>query len=260
MIKHEDQKENDTSYKNFLVAFIDILGFSNRFHREKEDCVNLLREFAQYNSPGFYVLGNTDRYVTPKIRCFSDSVIISIPINYAHDSPSDDIYLPWMTLLNAINAFTCKALAKKFLIRGAIACGEMLDNDIIIAGTAYIEAVQHEKKADHPRVILTPSALDEINTIVSSSYHLYGWSKEKRTNELSLELSLALGEDNLYYFDWCTFSLRHTSFNEISKSISWIENELKNEKNLEIIKKMSWMLNYLKIKQRLKTNEASPVS
>jgi len=257
MIEHEDQNKNDISFKKTLVVFIDILGFSERFFlpNEKKACVNLLREFAQYNRSGFDIFGETVRYITPTIRCFSDSVIIFTPINYPHDSPSVDIYAPWMSLLAAINAFTRMALIKKFLIRGAVACGEMLNDDIITAGTAYIEAVRHEKIALYPRVILTPSALDEI---FSSSYHLFGWNKAQRCKEFSL----SVGEDNLYYFDWCTFPYRETpSFNEISESISWVEDELQSQMDLKIIQKMGWMLNYLKIKQPiLRTNEALPVS
>ncbi|EQD77661.1 hypothetical protein B1A_02847, partial [mine drainage metagenome] len=54
-----------------------------------------------------------------------------------------------------------------FLVRGAIAVGNVHRTDSNILGTGYQEAVKGEKAACNPQIVLTDSAKQELDRLIS---------------------------------------------------------------------------------------------
>lgn len=233
--------------KKSFVAFIDVLGFSERFSKEKDLCIELLSELASYNGEYFDINDSQKQQIRATTFACSDSIVISIPSEFPVNH-SDDYCRPLYAFLYAISFFAHKALQNNFLIRGAIAYGDVLHNNLIIAGEPFIETVKHEKIANYPRIILAPSAIDEIKTWQNE--HFYGWINPREKFHFTLD-----NIDNCLYFDWIGF-LMHPPFEQspsnknfraetIRTINNFIKEQISKEKNLSILQKFNWMKKYL---------------
>lgn len=146
------------------VAYLDILGFS-RFIEEAETNQRKLESLDKlFNEviPRNISLGDRQGdYLKAKIdlKClsYSDSFIVSAPI-------SDKSTYP------ALIAVSIKAiqithilLDVGFLVRGAIAVGNVYRTDSNIMGTGFQEAVKKDK--GNPRIVLTESAEQELKKL-----------------------------------------------------------------------------------------------
>lgn len=250
--KEEIQTEKlHIALKPSFVAFIDILGFKNRFIEDKESCIELLSEFSKYNGSFFDTTNATGkRRIRPATLCFSDNIGITASIDNSENTHSDNFANPLIALLNAISFFAQIALEKGFYIRGAIAYGEMFHQGNVIAGKPFMEAIDHEKKANYPRIILTPSTIAAIKT-----HHMYGWG-DKTYKNLCLEHDKS---DNALQFNWINFCKRYSeSFTEeeiqsremeaknlLGKAITRLEKEIQKESDIAIQQKLYWLKQFL---------------
>ncbi len=165
-------------FKQSLVAFIDILGFTERFPTEKDICMELLAELVHYNGEHFQHTDAQSIKIRPTSTAISDSIIISIPVQLTNFEHTDHAYLPLESFLNGIAFFAYQSLKKGYFFRGAISYGEICHKGHLIAGEAYIDAVKNEKKAHYPRIILTNDAQCEIEKFVEKC--AYGWQKKSK--------------------------------------------------------------------------------
>jgi hypothetical protein len=134
-----------------MVAFIDLLGFSNAVEQESnfEKLYELLSFFVNQtrnsieNHIGITQEGNKTYTIHPSITAFSDSLVVSYPLGSI--LPPMGILLK---LCNNIAAVALKALAYGFLIRGGIAQGRMCHENGVTMGRPFNEAVDLEKNAE----------------------------------------------------------------------------------------------------------------
>ncbi|NNJ32660.1 hypothetical protein [Lacrimispora defluvii] len=139
----------EIAYENRVVAFIDILGFKNHINATACDLkyrakifsiMNYLKMIEEENYKGTYSLSDLGK----EVSVFSDSVVISYPLNYRGGVPGimlDIVYLQ-NTLLN-----------EGILTRGGISIGDIIHKGNIVFGPAMIQAYTYESTcAKYPRV------------------------------------------------------------------------------------------------------------
>jgi hypothetical protein len=169
------------NYGKRIVAFIDILGFKNLVKASETDGVafntihNLLRYLFSWQTgqPNVWdhrfiqhdpdVQKNRAAYKVQDIYCicFSDSLAVSMPYN-----PSL-VCQQFSTFISNLAHIGSKFIQVGVPIRGGIAKGNLVhDSKGIIYGPAFNEAVEIEKNAEYPRIILSAGL---IKLLVSSN-------------------------------------------------------------------------------------------
>jgi hypothetical protein len=168
-------------YENRIVAFIDILGFSNIVENtvidpniENEKVLALRNALIGINENANWLNTNAD---SRRITQFSDSIIISFLDN-------DD--LAFRNFLENVSRVIIKLFLKnKFLVRGGVCKGKLLHEDKVIFGPAFNESYRLENKvAIYPRIIIKSEDIEQL----------------VENDELSL--TYLAEEDNYYYFDY----------------------------------------------------------
>jgi hypothetical protein len=142
-------------YEERVLAFIDILGFSNTikktvdngiedeiFTRKINNLIENIQWHLNYEKNHF-----GENIIKSKIvNQFSDSIIISYLMN--EESGIFDILLDILYLCAAV-------IQKGFLLRGAIVCDKLFHTENKIFGPALVKAYEMESKlAIYPRIIL----------------------------------------------------------------------------------------------------------
>lgn len=138
-----------------IVAFVDILGFSNeitsKWDNSEENPIERLKLFTSNVNrniskqiKGIRSEAERDTFYGCKIITFSDSVIITYAFN---GKPNKRKFLVGLYYVLYTACFVWKtALRYKFTIRGGIDIGEMHWDDKIFAGPAFISAHDLECK------------------------------------------------------------------------------------------------------------------
>ncbi|MFL6622133.1 MAG: hypothetical protein ACJ8NR_05900 [Sulfurifustis sp.] len=140
-------------YENRLVAFIDILGWS-RSVREAENqpelirraglAANTLRSLTHFSKEVAKIGGDRPFAGDLRINHFSDSVLISAIADYHGQTE-----LEWR-----LQTISLELLKLGFLIRGGVSYGALHHRRDMVFGPALVRAVDLEKRAVYPRVIL----------------------------------------------------------------------------------------------------------
>ncbi len=181
-------------YTENIVAFIDILGFKDIVSQTEASDSKLqgilnalgflkkletpykwstelieIEESAQYKG-----LQGFDLTELIKCTCFSDSIVISIPVNEETINPVAS------TLIANLASFGANLMAKKILLRGGITKGNLIHTDDgIVVGKALIDAYHLEtSSAIYPRIILSDKLIEQLNYPIfkkrdSYPYHQY---------------------------------------------------------------------------------------
>jgi len=138
-----------------IVAFVDILGFSNeitnKWDNSEEKPIERLKLFTcnvnrniSKQIKGIRSEAERDTYYGCKIITFSDSVIITYAFNGKPDKRKFLVGLYYV--LYTANFVWKTALRYQFTIRGGIELGEMYWDDKIFVGPAFISAHDLECK------------------------------------------------------------------------------------------------------------------
>lgn len=131
----------------FIVAFVDILGFSNMV---KSDCENK-NDSVKYFEVLQKINLETREIGACDVTQFSDSVILSLPL-------SEENYIKMIKILEG---YQLKLLYQHILCRGAIAYGKHYKENDFMFSQALIEAYQLEvKDAVYPRIIISNNLLE----------------------------------------------------------------------------------------------------
>ena len=137
-------------YQDSLVAFIDVLGFSNLVYDDDQSKIEkyfdyVLSDFKEsLPSKGFkYIL-------------ISDSIVISC--QKTHKNLAELIFF--------LGKIQSQLFSKGILLRGAVSFGEVYINKLnnIIVGAGLINAFKLEKQAIFPRIIVDRKFILEFNT------------------------------------------------------------------------------------------------
>lgn len=164
---------------NFLphaVAYLDILGFS-KFIEEAEKSQNKLESLEKliYEVIPREISLEGKNSVFPKelgMRYLSCSDCIAVTAPVKEKAPYPSIVAVSIKAIQIAHSL----LDMGFLTRGAIAVGNVhiTDSNILgILGTGFQEAVNAEKKAGNPKIVLTESAEKTLKELIEKGYPSY---------------------------------------------------------------------------------------
>lgn len=150
-------KQIDFDY--YIVAFVDILGFSNMVQSDCENRSGSIKYFEVLKA----INTETQEIGDCNITQFSDSVIFSLPL-------SQDNYLKMIKILAE---YQKKLLYHNIICRGAIAYGKHYKENDFIFSEALIEAYQLETKdAVFPRIIISKNLLEYFKPEIQAPPYL----------------------------------------------------------------------------------------
>lgn len=159
-------------YNQYLVAFIDILGFrnlvENHFSGKNIQALESLTE-ALKNAESFAIDYNK-KYLNKfnikfSFKQFSDCVSISMPFSQKHSS---------LTIIgafiNVIRIYQFILLENKIMVRGGISMGGHIENSNMIFSEALVRSYNLEsQKAIYPRIIIDNKLLTTIRLSMQQS-------------------------------------------------------------------------------------------
>ena len=135
-------------YEEKIVAFIDILGFSNLIKSlDDEPELHELLYSSLETIKSFKTDSESEDTVTSEyeVSCFSDSIVIS---GNSYELSGVVWAICWLQL---------QLLTRGILIRGAITKGKLIHSNDILYGQGMLKAYELESKVSvYPRVILDP--------------------------------------------------------------------------------------------------------
>ncbi len=143
-------------YKQYFVAFIDILGFKNML--KDYSCDDVYQIFTIFKKPLVTVFRNGERIVNPSdfgFKVMSDSIVIFI------DKEEKEALFQILATCMHFQA-TLANQNKPILLRGGIVLGNFYFDGDIMYGKALSDAyLLEDKNAKYPRIITTKSLLLE---------------------------------------------------------------------------------------------------
>lgn len=154
-----------------IVAFVDILGFSEMV---KSDCEN-----KNGNLRYFEVLrelnAKTKNIMGCGIKQFSDSIIFTLPLTKEN----------YEKMIKILADYQYELICQSIVCRGAISYGKHYEENEFMFSQALIEAYQLEcTEAQYPRVVISNNLIDFYN---EKSYPIEGAIRER---------------DNLFFVDY----------------------------------------------------------
>ncbi|NVD71332.1 hypothetical protein HUX88_12300 [Duganella sp. BJB1802] len=146
-----------------ICAFIDVLGgaklFRGKDKQRASEFFACLEEFERRMnawSPHFPAKRRTKALV----KTFSDNIFVAFPFKSSTKMDDDDVIGTFLEeLIHQIHELTMFA---GFPIRGAVSIGGLMFTDKFLFGPALVEAVELEKSAIFPRIVLSESVLRHI--------------------------------------------------------------------------------------------------
>ena len=161
-------------FSTHAVAYLDILGFSKFVEDAENDLVKLNsldKLFSEVIPREISAEGINSQYPADLgLKCLScsDSMVVSAPT-------SDQSSYPALIAVSIKAIQIAHALLDMgFLVRGAIAVGNVHRTDSNILGTGYQEAVNGEKHAGNPQIVLTESAKKALDELIEKGMPRHG--------------------------------------------------------------------------------------
>jgi len=152
-----------TNLKDALVAFIDILGFSQdvRAIHDERSFYRVASVLAALRDKAAACNKKLQALVKVSMTAISDSVILSIPYSDPHCA------FALMSLVQRIQYDLL--LAHQRLARGYIARGPIYHRDGLVFGAGYLDAYMGEEKGGGPpRVVVDPALIDQARRVVQA--------------------------------------------------------------------------------------------
>ncbi len=156
------QRESNTYNKPYLIAALDILGFSNYVMSAShsnylfDDVLWVLSEMKTIEDR----ISNDSSAIA---RFFSDSLFVLLPLDYKKTQCDYDFHYFLRTIAGLVEV----ALSNGFLIRGGLCIGECSANNTMIWGPGIIKAhLIEEKVANSGRIIIEKRDYYQLNNYI----------------------------------------------------------------------------------------------
>jgi hypothetical protein len=146
-----------------VCAFIDVLGGAMLFRGKERDRARAffgcLEEFERRLN-GWSSQFPGKRQTRALVKTFSDNIFAAFPLK-SHPKMNDEevVALFLYELMAQVQELTLYA---GFPVRGAVTVGSLMFSDKFLFGPALVEAVELEKIALFPRILVSPSVLRYI--------------------------------------------------------------------------------------------------
>lgn len=212
-------------YKNYVIFFLDILGFKDIIDNNKITVDEMLKKFekAEYhldytqwikkrnNDEKMWINNEKKNYLQ-----VSDSIILSFPI----ETPSGLFY----SILDVMRFQANFAALHGIFLRGACTCGKLYHKNTTIFGPAMNKVVLMEKVAKYPRVIIPNKVITECSKYSSNDYY------SEKDEEEDILKCLKMDNDGYYYIDYVSYD---TFGSETDSNEEWAEYTFKLKEQIE---------------------------
>ena len=216
-------------YKKYVVAFLDILGFSQLVNDPKNnelfiaafDAVRRMNGMPNEKYPALQAV---------QYSVMSDSIVISVPYRNSGS---------FVRLLLCVYSLMLVLMANDVYLRGAVAIGPAYHEGATAFGPAIVQAYQLEDtRAIYPRCIVTPETLEEGLKTCSSDI----------IRQIDMKW-LHLCEDGVYALDLfgkyldsqCTMGTREELSRELAPLKSRIRRQLRKDYTDYVMQKYLWL-------------------
>jgi hypothetical protein len=190
MPKKKKKPDLKPTYEERFILFLDFLGFKNIIQETIADekriaeviaAISIIREMGALS----------DHLKSKVVTQFSDSIVIS----YRCDEPSAAF-----DLVSEIGFALVRLVERGFLVRGAVAIGDLIHTEQYLLGPAMVEVYELESKcAIFPRVLISERLLD-VAKAAPAPHH----DGEEEADYISKYLRQ--DSDGLYYIDYLTWN------------------------------------------------------
>ena len=226
-------------FEERFIAFVDIIGFkeivkkakgNDEYQKKISEVLNYIAKIKNDNYHGEWA----EYGVNSDVAVFSDSIVIS----YSCNKDYDGLYHLLMDLI-----YICFTLIQNDIyVRGGITVGEVIHDQNISWGPAFVEAYKlEEENAIYPRIIIDKKAIDRGKEIYACEFpHDEGGD--------DLDDFIILDADGAYYLDYLS---QWEEFEYMEDYLKWLKHvrsitiENLNNSSLPKIKmKYVWFARY----------------
>ena len=240
-----EQMKAPVEYEERLCLFLDILGFKSliaesaqKKESTKENSISCdvgriystLRAIDRVMKPTSYItLGELDNS-SKQVTQFSDSIVVSYKLE-DRSAVFDMLYDIYFLQIELVQ--------RRILVRGAITAGLLFHDEQMVFGPALVEAVELEKLALYPRVILHHDIID-YGKRRHANHH------SSKDEEKYIRSMLKQDLDGMYYINYFSpspddFDEGWGGFYDYQISLRETVKKLSQFKNMGIKLKHSWM-------------------
>jgi hypothetical protein len=144
-------------YSDRVVAYLDLLGFSNLvLDGRAEDALFALEQVQQTQERAVKEKSKNPEWFD--FSMFSDSIAVSIDL--VSGDPKVSMELRAWILVNFVRSVYLARLKAGVLVRGAIVRGGLYHEDPIVFGPALVAAYRDEMRAVYPRVVVNTKVVE----------------------------------------------------------------------------------------------------
>jgi hypothetical protein len=156
---YDEDKLKETYGDKFLVAFVDILGFSSMIENDPrgERFIPMIENAIKAAFHYANIIRDFGNPANLNYRVFSDNICFWIPLSY-HT-------LSLAVMLSVLSEFQLGLLSSGVLCRGGLAVGYHYTSEYILYGPALVEAVRLEHAAIHPCISVSNSIVEDIHLV-----------------------------------------------------------------------------------------------
>lgn len=219
--------------EEYALAFVDFLGAKDLIYQDKDD--SMLASFKTVCSIAVSACRKLLQEEGVGIKMFSDNIVLCKKIDINEENilrAKSQAIMQVATATAFLQYFTLKNLG--LLIRGGITIGSVYIDDLMVWGTALIDAYNIENSlALYPRVVFDPVV---INSPVGQAVTQRDW--------------IVRDQDGLYYLNYIkmVWETQDQKTRKAEHKKFWISNRqqmAKNEGKHSIIAKRCWHESYL---------------
>ena len=219
---------SDNHYKitDCIVAFIDVLGSSDMIMKNAQESLEIVHS-AYTESIDLFKKIFGDNGKIPSVRIFSDNIVVAAP----RKNNSIQTAFTAVAIMSAI--IQVQFLKHELLTRGAICSGSYFADDMMVWGTALVNAYKLENSiAIYPRVIIDPELVGELGLTHPDS--------ALRAKEWVLQ-----DEDRLFMVNCFHKALKERELFIVSLFDLVEEKIAENHDKIKVCQKWLWFSNYL---------------
>lgn len=209
-----------------IVAFIDVLGSSDMIMKNAQESLEIVHSAYSESVDLFKKLFGNNRKI-PSVKIFSDNINVAVP----QKKGSEQAAFTAVAIMSAI--IQVQFLKHSLLTRGAICSGSYFADDMMVWGTALVNAYKLENSiAIYPRVIIDPELVGKLGlTHPDSSLRVKEWVLQD--------------EDRLFMVNCFHKALKERELFIVSLFDLVDEKITENHDNIKVCQKWLWFSNCL---------------
>jgi hypothetical protein len=163
--------------KEAIVAFIDILGFSEYIKAyDKGELPEVLNDLKEVLYASLSML-KSSQHSTELIRwkenidikLFSDNLCVAVPTKDFMCDFHNSFILFYLYLTSYQNLL----MERGYFVRGGVSIGSYYSDETMIFSGGMLEAVELEKNAIYPRIVISKGIVEQLNKTKSDNLDLY---------------------------------------------------------------------------------------